>query len=124
MKKLCLLLNLAFLPIASVLAATGTATVNGIRYSYNTVTKVATIIRQEPEVIVIGSETFTSSPLYGGDIVIPYQVTITDGGYSYTCKVVVGDGVFDDSNDITSVNIDVEKVGTWFKNNGSVATRD
>lgn len=120
MKKLFLLLILALLPIASVLAVTGTATVNGIRYSYNTVTKEATIIQPEPKVIIVGDETFTSSALYGGDIVIPYQVTITVSGTSYTCKVSVGNGVFDDSNDITSVSIDVENVGTWFQNNWGI----
>ena len=120
MKKLFLLLILALLPIASVLAATGTATVNGIRYSYNTDTKVATIIEPEPEVIIVGGDTFTSSTLYGGDIVIPYQVTITVSGTSYTCKVSVSNGVFDDSNGITSVSIDVENVGTWFQNNWGI----
>ena len=120
MKKLFLLLNLAFLPIASVFAVKGTATVNEIRYEYDTETKVATIISPEPEVIVIGNQTFTSSTRYGGDIVIPYQVTISDGGKSYTFKVAVGDDVFDDDDDITSVDIDVEKVDTWFQNNWNI----
>jgi len=120
MRKLFLLLSLAFLPMASALAATGTAKVDGIRYSYNTVTKEATIIELEQNVIIVGGETFYKSNKYAGAIVIPYQVTITVSGTKYTCKVIVGAHVFDDSDDITSVDIDVEKVSTWFQNNWGI----
>ena len=120
MKKLFLLLSLAFLPIASVLAATGYAKVGGIRYYYNTDTQKATIVELEQNVVTIGSETFYESNKYGGAIVIPYEVTITVSGTKYTCKVIVGTHVFDDSDDITSVDIDVENVSTWFKNNWGI----
>ena len=120
MKKLFLLLSLAFLPIASVLAATGYATVDGIRYYYDTDAQKATIVEPEQNVVTIGGETFYESTKYGGAIVIPYQVKITVSRTIYTCKVIVGNDVFDDCGDITSVDIDVEKVGTWFQNNWGI----
>ena len=120
MKKLFLLLSLAFLPIASVLAATGYATVDGIRYYYDTDAQKATIVEPEQNVETIGGETFYESTKYGGAIVIPYQVKITVSRTIYTCKVIVGNDVFDDCGDITSVDIDVEKVGTWFQNNWGI----
>ena len=96
MKKLFLLLSLAFLPIASVLAATGYATVDGIRYYYDTDAQKATIVEPEQNVVTIGGETFYESTKYGGAIVIPYQVKITVSRTIYTCKVIVGNDVFDD----------------------------